>query len=156
MEEQEYLHLAELENSYWWHIGRRAIISSLLQKHCPSNPEILNIGCGTGGTVKLLEKHGNLHNVDTSSCALNYAQKSGVDQMIQIGTTGLPFQDNSFGLIVALDVLEHIEDDEAALKDWLRVVKPCSQSLPINGSGASMMRLFTIFEDITQPASITS
>jgi len=117
--------LSDLETTYWWHVGRNHIIDKQVQKISGSRSDlnILNVGSGTGGTVQVLEKSGNVINVDVSKEALEFLRKRGYKGKLLKGGA-LPIAEKSVDLLAALDVLEHIEDDDGALKDWLRVLKP--------------------------------
>lgn len=121
----EYAKMAEREQSYWWHIGRLEIIKSYLEQYRGEKKslKILNVGCGTGGTIKLLESYGTTQNVDVSDEAIKYMKKSGFKNITKISDITLPFKDKSFDLVVAFDVLEHIEEQEKALREWSRVLK---------------------------------
>lgn len=120
----EYSRMAERERTYWWHAGRLAIIDSWLKKWVKpkEKSKILNVGCGTGGTLAVLEKYGAVTNVDVSTEAIKFMKKAGykVDKVTGIK---LPYKDNSFDTIVAFDVLEHIEAHDEAFKEWFRVLK---------------------------------
>lgn len=125
MKTTEYKKMADAENTYWWHVGRMNIIDRHMQKmSLPKNSAILNIGCGTGGTINMLEKHGNLENVDTSKEAVNHLKKRNIKNVRRISGLKLPYKNDTFDLIVALDVLEHIKEDLKALAEWNRVLKP--------------------------------
>lgn len=126
MKKTEFEHLAKMEEKYWWHAGRLRIIQKQLQliNKDKSNTQILNIGCGTGGTVPLLEQYGEVVNVDVSKEAIKYCEDKGVKNIHLYNGRNLPFSDSSFDIGVALDVLEHIKDDDEALMEWWRVLKP--------------------------------
>jgi len=117
--------LYDLESTYWWHVGRMYIIDCQLSKLSQGSKKlkILNIGSGTGGTIPMLEKHGQVTNVDTSKEALDFLKKSGHKGTLVNGQK-LPFEDASFDLITALDVVEHIKYDSKAVKEWSKVLKP--------------------------------
>jgi len=121
----EYARMAQHEQSYWWHVGRLEIIQTYL-KHVSrnkSNSAILNIGCGTGGTIGTLEQFGDVDNVDTSDDAIAFVKARGYKNIIKIDDIALPFEDKTYDIVGAFDVLEHIEDHERALSEWKRVLK---------------------------------
>jgi ubiquinone/menaquinone biosynthesis C-methylase UbiE len=121
----EYEKMAMVEDSYWWHTGRKSIISRQLKRlRLPKSAEILNIGAGTGGMVPLFRQYGNVTNVDVSEEAVRYCERKGMGPVIKVEGIELPFPDNTFDVVAATDVLEHIENDVAALKEWNRVLKP--------------------------------
>ena len=124
MNNNEYQKLYKFENFYWWHIGRKYIIQSLLCKILlKPNSKILDAGCGTGGNIETLARFGDVIGVDNSPEAIKFCEKRGFEnvQLKNIENTG--FSDNSFDLIVALDVLEHIENDGETLKEFYRILK---------------------------------
>ena len=85
---------------------------------------ILNIGCGTGGTVDMLEKYGTTDNVDISDEAIRFMKNGGYKRLYKVDGIALPFKDNTYDAVCAFDVLEHISKESAALKEWRRVLKP--------------------------------
>lgn len=117
--------LYDRESTYWWHVGRLSILERQLRAICKGKQEvsILNVGSGTGGTLPILEKMGKVHNIDTSKEALKFLKARGYEGTLIKGHP-LPFKDGTFDVVAALDVLEHIEDDGEALKEWIRVLKP--------------------------------
>ena len=124
MNKNEYQKLYKFENFYWWHIGRKYIIQSLLCKILlKPNSKILDAGCGTGGNIETLARFGDVIGVDNSPEAIKFCEKRGFEnvQLKNIENTG--FSDNSFDLIVALDILEHLENDIDALKEFHRILK---------------------------------
>lgn len=126
MKKTEYARMAEREATYWWHLGRLKIIETYLRQATKDKQKIkiLNVGCGTGGTLPLLEKYGTVDNVDVSDEALKFMKKLGYSRLTKVDGTTMPFKDNSYDIVVAFDVLEHIKDDAAALREWRRVLKP--------------------------------
>jgi len=125
MKTVEYKTMSENEKSYWWHVGRLKIIDEQLAGMFPKkDAKILNVGCGTGGTIKTIEKYAaEIINVDVSEEAIKYMKKAGYTAHLIDGIK-LPFKAGEFDAVVAFDVLEHIENDNKALKEWKRVIKP--------------------------------
>lgn len=126
MKTSEYARMAEYEQTYWWHLGRLKIIETYLKKahKKPENAKILNVGCGTGGTLPTLEKFGEVDNVDISDEALKFMKERGYsNRLFKVEDIKLPFQDKTYDIVGAFDVLEHIKDQVGALKEWHRVLK---------------------------------
>jgi SAM-dependent methyltransferase len=128
MDEQIYDHIYAQEDWHWWFRGRRAVIHALLERaELAPNPRILDAGCGTGRNLVELGPLGEAHGVDASPQAVEYCRKRGLAR-VQHGTLdALPFEPGSFDLMLMSDVLEHIEDDDEALRELLRVATPAGR-----------------------------
>jgi ubiquinone/menaquinone biosynthesis C-methylase UbiE len=124
----EYRKMYELENSYWWFQGRRAIISGLLRRNMLAGGRrwrILDVGCGTGLMLEHLKDLGQEPaGLDLHSLSMFYCKRRGIKKLIRGDVTALPFPDNSFDLILALDLIEHVEDDRGLLREFHRVCAP--------------------------------
>lgn len=113
------------ETSHWWFRWRFDLISDVLSSLANGRSlRILDAGCGTGQMLKCLESHGDAIGLDSSSQAIGYARKRGVKQLVQGSITDPPFRDGSFDCVVALDVIEHVDDDIGILTKLHEVVKP--------------------------------
>jgi SAM-dependent methyltransferase len=114
----ERLHLvAELEHSHFWFTGRRELVQRLLDRHvCERVGSAVDVGCGTGSFLDVL--------------ALYAERIRGLDRLvwpddprIVAGSAErMPLETGSVDLIVALDVLEHVDDREA-LRECARVLR---------------------------------
>jgi len=126
MNKPEYQRMAEKERTYWWHLGRLKIIKTYIELANKTDKKIsiLNVGCGTGGTIDLLESFGKVVNVDNSDDAIKFMKSSGYKNVTKVEGIGLPFANSSFDIVGAFDVLEHIDDDRGALAEWSRVLNP--------------------------------
>jgi len=120
-----YQDFYNLEEKHWWFLGRRKIVFSLLRQYLPNKNqlEILDVGCGTGSTLKELEKRGHAIGVDISEEAVKFCKLRGCRNVYKIDNQGLFFEDEMFDVVVALDVIEHINNDCAALLEYYRVTK---------------------------------
>ncbi|MDP3935228.1 MAG: class I SAM-dependent methyltransferase [Candidatus Giovannonibacteria bacterium] len=125
MEFREYQSLADRETTYFWHVGRREILKEALLRYLkdPTNLSILDIGCGTGGNIILLKEFGNVTGIDFSDEALRLASGKGFDKLVCADATAMPFPDNTFDLVSALDTIEHIADDLKVVQESFRVLK---------------------------------
>jgi len=129
---QEYSQMYELESSHWYFVGKRVVLERLLKKVLISGCEydLLDVGCGTGIFLTVLEQFGNAVGVDTSAVALEFCRKRGLSRLFQsIKETELPFEDRSFDVVTAFDLLEHLEDDVSMLCEIKRVCRPGGQIL---------------------------
>jgi SAM-dependent methyltransferase len=128
MMEHTYPILYEIEQSHWWHVGRRRIVESFVKEICDRlggrRPRILDVGCGTGGNLLLLSKYGDAEGVDVSPDAVSFCRERGLQKVKQGTAEQLPYGDATFDLVTALDVVEHLDDDLAGLKEMRRVLRP--------------------------------
>jgi SAM-dependent methyltransferase len=118
MERAAYREMADLDQRHWWYRGRRAVLAELIRREAmpPANGRILEIGCGTGHNLEMLGRFGGLDAVE-----LDEESRALAEQRLgrKIMSARLPelagIADGAYDLIVALDVIEHIDDDAAAL-----------------------------------------
>jgi SAM-dependent methyltransferase len=134
MQQHTYAIMDDVEGSHWWFVGRRAILESFLKTIVGNlrseiqNLRILDVGCGTGANVEMLSKYGEAEGVDVSDDALEFCRRKGLK--VQKGLAEkLPYDDESFDFTTALDVVEHLDDDIAGLKEMFRVTKRGGYSL---------------------------
>ena len=128
MMEHTYPILYEVEQSHWWYIGRRRIIAGFVDEICRKvtdrRPRILDVGCGTGANLLLLSKYGEAEGVDVSEDALAFCRERGLDRVRLGAGEELPYDDGAFDLVTAFDVVEHMDDDLAGLREFRRVLRP--------------------------------
>jgi SAM-dependent methyltransferase len=133
MQQHTYSIMHRVEETHWWFVGRRKIIESFLERLCdglkprarvgePLN--ILDVGCGTGANLEMLSQFGNARGVDVSEEALEFCRERGLQQVKQGAAEALPYENDSFDLVTGLDVVEHLDDDVAGLKEMRRVLHP--------------------------------
>jgi ubiquinone/menaquinone biosynthesis C-methylase UbiE len=126
LEDWRYQELYELEDQHWWFRSRRRFVWALLHRAgAESSTRLLDAGCGTG---RNLVEFGALvpeaEGVDLSEEAVAFCHRRGLDGVRQARLEELPFADDRFDLVVATDVIEHIEDDRRALVELQRVATP--------------------------------
>lgn len=119
MDPTAYESMSAVEDKHWWFVARRRIIASLIERFVrpPAGAKVLEAGCGTGGNLALLARYGKLDAFEYDPTA---RAKAAAKQVAEIDFGALPDQvaraDGSYDLIALLDVLEHIEEDEASLQ----------------------------------------
>jgi SAM-dependent methyltransferase len=128
MMEHTYPILFRVEQSHWWHIGRRKILAEFVEDICRSvtdrRPRILDVGCGTGANLLMLSKYGAAEGVDISEDALAFCRERGLDKVKLGAAEELPYEDGTFDLVTAFDVVEHMDNDLAGLSEMRRVLRP--------------------------------
>ncbi|MCA1557144.1 MAG: class I SAM-dependent methyltransferase [Acidobacteria bacterium] len=72
----------------------------------------------------MLEEFGEAHGIDVSTDALSFCRERGLDNVRHGAAEDLPYEDETFDLVTALDVVEHLDDDLAGLKEFRRVLRP--------------------------------
>jgi SAM-dependent methyltransferase len=132
MERSAYAEMAAIDEGHWWYRARRRIVSDVITRFIapPPDAQIAEIGCGTGSNLPVLEKFGTLTGVEPDAPAREYAAKRSNAIVVEGRLpTGLPLADASLDLAVMLDVLEHVDDDVAALKAVATKLKPNARFL---------------------------
>jgi SAM-dependent methyltransferase len=123
MREREHARLAEHEEWYWWHRGRERIVHQLLRRCAPPGARILDVGCGTGATTASLRRLGSVAALDVGAEAVRRARARGL-AVARSSLAALPVRSGGFDVVVALDVLEHLDDDLAAAREIRRALAP--------------------------------
>ena len=123
MDTREYTRLAEHEEWYWWHRAREMIVHRVLARHAPADARILDVGCGTGATTASLRAFGSLLGLDISSEALGRAHERNL-LVARSSAVQLPVPPGTFDVVVALDLLEHTDDDVAAAAEIRAALAP--------------------------------
>lgn len=107
---------------------RRDTLNTYLAKNLSLGAKILDVGCGLGDVLNDLDSQFDyaLHGMDYAQSNVRVAQKrlEGKASIVQGNIYDLPYESNSFDLALCLEVLEHIEDDERAIREIARVLKP--------------------------------
>lgn len=128
MERHTYGIMNNVESVHWWFVGRRAILEEFLkqivakQESKGLRQKILDVGCGTGANLEMLKKFGEAEGVDVSDDALEFCRRKGLKVHKGLAEK-LPFADESFDIVTALDVVEHLDDDLTGLREMRRVLK---------------------------------
>jgi SAM-dependent methyltransferase len=122
----EYDAMFQLEDNYWWFEGSmRFVLSELGDIRARETGRILDAGCGTGGLLRRLTNR-NAWGVEIASEGIQFCRQRGLDNVLQASITELPFQANSFDVVLSIDVLVHqwISNDVGALREIHRVLVP--------------------------------
>ncbi|GAA3227458.1 class I SAM-dependent methyltransferase [Actinocorallia longicatena] len=128
MQATEIRKLAELEDRHWWYRERRSLLARQLRRLGPPSTA-LDIGAAGGGNTRVLRDHGwSAVAVDYSPEAVELALGRGLDAR-WADARELPIESASMSLVVAFDVLEHIEEDHLVAEEIVRVLRPGGTAL---------------------------
>lgn len=110
--------------NHFWFRARRKFLRSLMNKHLKNRDnKILVIGAGAGDDLHAFEEFGDMTVTDVNPEVIEYLQSMGLKNSRRADARKLSFEDESFDCIFAFDVIEHIDDDQAAVSEIFRVLK---------------------------------
>lgn len=118
---------ARVEETHWWFAGRRALFGREIGRlNLPSGAKVIDIGTGTGSNLRLLRDIGfcNVLGLDASDDAIRLCTAKGLGPVEHGSICSLPIADASHDLVLATDVIEHVDDDLQALREVNRVLAP--------------------------------
>lgn len=122
--------MADLQTHHWWYEGRRIILASLIKNlDLAVRATILEAGCGPGANLEMLACFGKVKAFEPDVFSVSHAEKIS---KLEVKTGSLPSPipyAEQFDLICAFDVIEHIDDDLAALRALGEKIKPGGHAL---------------------------
>ncbi len=126
MDQQYFKEYYHLERVNWWFTVRRKILRDRIhrQLQSPKGIQSLNIGAATGTTSDMLTEFGEVMSVEYDQECCDFTKTFLSTPLIQGSITELPFENNSYDLVCAFDVIEHVADDTKAVEEMMRVCKP--------------------------------
>jgi SAM-dependent methyltransferase len=123
---KEYERMFALEADHFWFRGKRGLVLALLKSFLPASsvPRILDLGCGTGINLKSFEKLGFAVGADSVEPALKFCQSRGITRLVRSEAQNLALKGNGFDAVLALDLIEHVQDDRRVIAEAARVLRP--------------------------------
>ena len=127
MKREFYAEYYEIEDRHWWFVGRRRIFLALLDRHLGAGRggrRVLDVGCGTGTMLGYLSRYGEAQGIDADPEAVRFCRERGLEGVRLVEPGPLPHDPETFDLVTALDVIEHVDDDAGLLREIARVLRP--------------------------------
>jgi len=127
MNPEEYGNLANVEWNHWYYSGKRKIARHWIRKSggLDLNSLLADCGAGTGAFAREMQDFCRVIAIDGYPESISILNaRLGESHVLTGSCTDLPLETDSCDFATAMDVLEHIEDDYAALAELYRVVKP--------------------------------
>jgi SAM-dependent methyltransferase len=128
MKEQFAKEYANLEEWHWWFRGRQRILETILSREVPASDSvsIASVGCGPADGLQWLKQfigpRGIVVGMDAEPL---HARRIAPSIEYVVGNLeSAPVAAGCFDAVLALDVLEHLDDDAAGLREAARMVKP--------------------------------
>jgi SAM-dependent methyltransferase len=121
--------LFAVEDRHFWFRARNRVIASVLQRLVAALPpgyRVLEVGCGTGNTLRVLEQvctWGSVIGMDLFDEGLTFARQRVACPLVQGDMQTPPFH-SRFAIIGLFDVLEHLPDDRQVLRDLHAMLAP--------------------------------
>ncbi|MBU1626639.1 class I SAM-dependent methyltransferase [bacterium] len=126
MEKHEYKTMFEFEDDYWWYKGLRNIVINIISRFGDThNMKLLDAGCGTGGNLKRLSKLFKASfGFDFSPEAVPFWKERGLNNQVLADMNKIPYKDQSFDVIICIDVFECYEvNEKEAFNELVRVLR---------------------------------
>lgn len=123
---------AALEATHWWYVGRRRLFTKTIAAlGVPPDAPVLDVGTSAGTNLRMLRDAGftRVTGLDTSPEAVRFCAEKKLPEVALGDLLAMPFPDDHFALVLATDVIEHVDDDARALAEIVRVLRPGGHAL---------------------------
>ncbi|MBN2493389.1 MAG: glycosyltransferase [Deltaproteobacteria bacterium] len=120
----EYGYMFEMESTHWWFRSKYKLVRKWIRESGLERPEILDVGCGTGGFLYTLGGLGTGHGADVSDKAIAFCRSRGLERVRCCPAEAIDFEAGRFDVVTCLDLLEHLPEPVRALAEMRRVLRP--------------------------------
>lgn len=127
MNATEYANLERLERTHWYYAGKRRLVQAWLHRVRPPRADdvLLDCGAGTGLFAEEMAAQCRVLVLDDHEEALvRLRARFRPEQILSLSGDAVPLPEASLDFVTALDVLEHVPDDAAVVRGFLRLLKP--------------------------------
>jgi SAM-dependent methyltransferase len=117
------VHIEE-DRHHWYFRGRLAVLLAVLERVLPPPPRrLLELGCGTGNVLQALGRFGEAFGLERDPELRAVGRAAGLDIRAGALPDDIPFPDAWADAALLLDVIEHLDDDVAAVRAAQRTVR---------------------------------
>jgi SAM-dependent methyltransferase len=123
---------AEVEETHWWFAGRRRLFGrELTFSGLTSQSIVLDVGTGTGANLRMLHDLNvrRVTGLDCDETSIRFCDSKGLGNVRLGDICAMPFADRRFDFVIATDVIEHVDNDVAALREIARVLNNGGKAL---------------------------
>ena len=120
-----YQDMYDFEDGHWWYLALRKMLLHWVKQIHPA--VILDAGTGTGANLRMLHQSGySAVGVDISDHAIQFCRERGLQQIVKASVTDLPYEPQTFDLVISMDVLPfiNVSDIPTVLAEFHRCLKP--------------------------------
>ena len=132
MDHATYAVESQVEQTHWWFVVRRKLFKRSIEAlTLPSDAAILDIGTSTGTNLRMLGgmNFTNFQGLDFNDDAIRWCAEKGLGIVRKGDVCNMPFADAQFDLVLATDIVEHVQNDRKALREIYRVLKPTGRAI---------------------------
>jgi SAM-dependent methyltransferase len=115
-----------MDERHWWYRGRRRVLRAVIDGLAlppRERADLLDAGCGSGRTLDDLARYGRVVGTELNPLGVEATRARG-HEVRASAVEQLPYDSGRFDLVTCLDVIEHTDDDRAALRELRRVTEP--------------------------------
>lgn len=113
-----------LERNHWWFLARKKILHDYISGVAGQRKlKILNIGAATGASSVMLSEFGEVTSIEYDADCCRFVEEETGMKFVCASITDLPYENASFDMVCAFDVVEHIDDDQKAVDEMYRVCR---------------------------------
>jgi SAM-dependent methyltransferase len=129
MQSQAYQAMLNMQERHWWWRGMRRLYCTALSRFVPPDLQhmrvrrVIDVGCGFGANLPILNPLGSVVGVDVSLEALRAIRKRPALGLVQAEADALPFRAGTFDVVALLAVVEHVDRDDRVLSEAYRVTR---------------------------------
>lgn len=126
MNVEEYEIMYRIEHRHWWYNGLRGMIRAAFRRHgSAGETSVLDMGCGTGANMAMLNGTAEVAGLDFSTEAIAKCREEGLEVTARAAVQAVPFREGVFDTVLMMDVLCHkgVPEKKRPLEEAHRVLR---------------------------------